>query len=71
MADDDVKVEEPQPSHGKGNGKKKRNWKDEDIELFIALYEESLITASDEDYIIGGTKREEAYCQIGAQMSEK
>jgi len=32
MADDDVKVEEPQASHRKGNGKKKRNWKEEDID---------------------------------------
>ena len=39
-ADGDVEVAEPQASHREGKGKKKRDRTDEDIELFIALYED-------------------------------
>jgi hypothetical protein len=40
MADCEVKVEDPQAGHRKGKGKKERNWKDEEIELLITLYED-------------------------------
>ena len=40
MADDDIQAEEPQAGHRKGKGKKERNWRDEEIELLITLYED-------------------------------
>jgi len=36
----EVKVEEPQACHRKGKGKKEKNWKNEERELLIALYED-------------------------------
>ena len=39
MANGDIKVDEPQADHRKGKGKKKRNWKDEEI-LQDTLYED-------------------------------
>ena len=40
MADGEVAVEEPQAGHRKGKGKKEKNWKDEEIELLVTLYED-------------------------------
>ena len=40
MADGEVEIEKPQTGHRKGKRKKERNWKDEEIELLITLYED-------------------------------
>ena len=56
-SDGDVEVEEPQASHRKGKGQKERNWKEGDIELFIALYEDRAFCGTTyEDYINGRQK---------------
>ena len=40
MADGEFKTEETQAGYRKEKGKKERNWRDEEIELLITLYED-------------------------------
>ena len=73
MADCEVEVvEEKQSVNRKGKGKKERNWKDEEIETLITLYEDRacLWDVANEDYM-NRDKKEVAYSQIDVQMSEK
>ena len=72
MADGEVEVEEAQAGNRKGKGKKERNWKDEEIELLITLFEDRacLWDVADEGYM-NRDKKELAHCQIDLQMSEK
>ena len=56
----------------KGKGKKGRNWKDEEIEALITLYEDRTClwdVANEDD--MNRDKKEVAYSQIDLQMSEK
>ena len=54
------------------SGKKKRNWKDKDIELLITLYENRACSwdKAHEDYM-NRDKKEVAYCHLDAQMLDK
>ena len=40
MADDEAEAEELQTAHREGKGKRERNWKDEEIDLLITLFED-------------------------------
>lgn len=71
MADVEVCEVEPEPVQRKGKGKKERNWKDEEIEFLINLYEERvcLWDVSHEDYM-NREKKDIAYSQIDVEMSK-
>ena len=73
MADGEVEVEEPQEGQRKGKGKKERNWKDEETGQSLGqrtdrdrafLWNVTMVTRT-------GTKKDVAYCQIDAQLSDK
>ena len=74
MADGEVETEETQAGYRKEKGKKERNWRNEEIELLITLYEDKVClwdVAYEAEAKLIGTKGEVAYCQIDAEMSQK
>lgn len=64
-ANGEVEAEGSQAGHRKGKGTKDRNWKEEDTELLVTLYENRACLRD----VAQKLNKQGAYCQIHSQIS--